>query len=565
MTPSKFTSPAPTCPQRPPRPPQMPVNEPKQKPKLIRRPALKRYAPPFAPPSVSSDRSGPLPFPFDGATLISSLALVVICQSGCWPQRPGELAGPEVEILGVRPSADVGPTDVVAIAFSQPVSLAQERWPIAVHSDGAQLAPQISFGAGGVNILLAPREPWPAGKKIIIELTEGLIDQTARTIGLPSQTLSFETRPAEARAPELALRYPPMGRDVPLNLRWIALVSSGFDALPRQIVLERDTQQITADVMRAGESGVLLARLPEHRAPCDPLCPGSRYTIALEGVPEARGEVRTATIADSIPPTVTATAVIESGDGITFQVDTSEPVLLTARLLALDGTETPIDLPLVASACTFVEPPADALAPENDYTLIVDGEDIAGNSLRTIEISFRVAPRIDVEINELVPTPAHDWNDTEGGGTAFDARPGIGSITENDEWIELVNRSTFPIDLRTAGLILRVHDMTPTETIIDGAKAMYFGDGGSRFAWWPGEAMVFHARGTIATRGFTLELLSGTRLLDSVVVGESADAIALNGTPPELHYEALARDQHGHFRWCLPSPGDPLAPTDCAP
>lgn len=558
------SSPPPSPPER--RPPR-PAKE--QQP-LVRAPKDRRYKPAQLPPSVVGDHRTPLPFPFDGGsmTACSIVLLAALSQANCWPERPDdEPEAPSVELLGLRPNADVGPREPVSIAFSQPVSLAGERWPVTVKSGDSFLATELSFSPSNIDLVITPLDPWPPGQEITVEVGEGLLDPFGRTLSFPSPRMTFSTRVAEPETPELSLRYPPLGRSVPLNLRWIAVISSGIDEVPRDLIVERGTQTVRAEVIRSAPGGVLLARLPEHRGPCDPLCPDSSYSIGLESdakrVASAPGEVRTATLADVVSPTVTATRVIFAGDEVTLEVETSEPVLLTAKLVGSDGNQTPIALPLIATACVFVEAPPEVLVPENGYTFVVEGEDIAGNKIAPFEVPLQTPPRIEVAINEVVPAPFHDWNDSDGVGDPYDARPGAGAVTDTDEWVELVNLSVFPIDLRSAGLVLRVHDSSPTETVIDGVSSLYFGDGGTRSTWWPGEALVFHPRGSIAQRGFTLELLSGTRELDRLVVGEEPNSAAINGTPPGLEYEAFARDENGRFRWCAPSPGDPLPPAIC--
>lgn len=556
----------PACPPGPPKKRQH--SREKERPPLVRAPQNRRYKSFHLPPSVSSDRTKPLPFPFDGASMMTcGVVLLALSQTNCWPVRPDEPETPTVELLGLRPNADVGPLDPVSIAFSEPVSLIGERWPVAVKSGDTFLATDLSFSDSHVDLVITPDAPWPPGQEITVELGEGLADSFGRTLTFASPVMTFSTRWVEPAAPGLALRYPPLGRSVPLNLRWIAVVSSGFDEVPREVVVERGTQTIRAEVMRSAPGGVLLARLPEHRGPCDPLCPDSSYSLGIDGatrrLASAPGEVRTATIGDFVIPTVTATRVAFAGDEVTLEVESSEPVLLYAKLVASDGNQTPIALPLIASASFFIEAPPEVLVPESAYNFVIEGEDIAGNALAPFEVPLRAPPRIEVAINEVVPAPFHDWSDSEENGEAYDARPGVGAVTDTDEWIELVNHSAFPIDLRSAGLVLRVHDSSPTTTSIDGVTSLYFGNGGSRSAWWPGEALVFHPRGSIAQRGFTLELMSGTRELDRLVVGEEPNSAAVSGTPPSLEYEAFARDEHGRFRWCAPTPGDPLPPAIC--
>jgi hypothetical protein len=488
--------------------------------------------------------------------------------NACLPSQPTEPIAPEASVLSLRPSTDVGPMDTVVLTFSLPVTLSSEAWPIAVYDhQNEPIAVDVGLSESGTELALAPRETWPMGQVLSIAIGPGFYDENGRPLSVPRRSLSFETAMPSAVSPELALRHPPAGSRAPLNLQWIALTALGIDPLPEEVLLSSETESIIARVERVAAGGVLLARLPQHRGRCDPLCPETRYRLELpaekqQGI-RVWGEIQTATVSDALAPALTSTSVTARGDRVTLEVGANEPVLLEAKWIAADGSEAEIPLPLVAATCTYVEPPSEELSPDADYVLSVRGMDIAGNVLPPISVAVRTPPRVEVMISEIVPSPFHDWNDSDGGGLAYDARPGTGAVTDSDEWIELINRSVFPIDLRTAGLSVRVRDTSPTEMAIDGAAALYFGSGGERASWWPGEALVFRPRGAIAQRAFTLEIASGSRLLDSVSVGGVEGAVAASGAPPDLEHESLARDRSGQFRWCAASPGDPLPPQDC--
>lgn len=511
----------------------------------------------------------PLPFPFDMTLPVFLAGVIALSSSGCLPAQPAEPLVRELAVVSLRPNTEVGATDSVVIQLSSPVRLVREEWPLSVHDrDGAQVAFEASLSDEGTDLRLLPLATWPLGQDLTVRISEGFYDEDGRPLNVPRESLTFKTVEARSYTRELSLRYPPASRPAPLNLQWIALASLGLDPPPREVYLASDAERIVARVERVGTDGVLLARLPPYRGSCDPLCPATRYALQLppqEGDDEVPvwGEILTATIADLSPPVRTATVVVARGDRVTLEVDANEPVILESTWRAPGGDASTIPLPLVAADCVFVEPPPEELTPEQDYVLEVSGMDIAGNPLAPFSVPFRAPPRVEVSITELVPAPFHDWNDSQGGEVAFDGRPGTGAVTDSDEWIELVNRSTFPVDLGSAGISVRVHDTSPTEMSLDGAAAIYFGDGGERHSWWPGEALVFRPRGSIAQRGFVLEIWSGSRLLDSVAVGSIEGAVAPNGTPPGLEYESLARDRFGRFRWCKPTPGDPLPPEDC--
>jgi hypothetical protein len=518
-------------------------------PTITRRPGIRRPPPPPPPPPPGSR------WQF-GA--LAGFALAII--SACWTEQPPAVPDePPPMLIGLRPAANVQAQDAVTISFSAPITLASEGWPITVETPDHRVLPVgVSMTSGGKELWLAPIEGWPPGQRIRVELHAGFVDRAGRPLLLPAESPAFETAIEEVEPNQIAIRYPPVAPPAPLNLRWLALSASNREMLPQEVVLERDLQRIVAPVERTTEGGVFLARLPEHRGVCDPLCPGTRYVI--EGV---RGEVVTATIADAIPPVLTSTRVVIRGDRVILEVEASEPVLLSARLVAPDGTETAIALPLIASRSVFVAPDTKILSSGGEYLIVTEVEDIAGNALEPFAVGFRAPTLVAAQITEVVPAPIHDWNDSDKTGVAFDAYPGSGPVTDSDEWIEIVNTSSFAIDLAAAGLSVRTLDTSPTETVLDGVAHLYFGYGGSRAAWQPGEALVFRPRGSISQRAFTIELHSGTRRLDSVIVGDVSGADANEGTPPDLDHEALARDPSGVFRWCRPTPGDPLPAQDC--
>jgi hypothetical protein len=131
------------------------------------------------------------------------------------------------------------------------------------------------------------------------------------------------------------------------------------------------------------------------------------------------------------------------------------------------------------------QPNAD-IPPDSDVRISVEGEDVAGHALSGLTIPVHTPPRVVVMIDEIVPTPYHDWNDSDGIGVPFDEHAGTGQVTTADQWVELINLSNVALDLTTAGIVFRTIDQSPTDTPLDFAVTPYFGDGGSIASWWPG-------------------------------------------------------------------------------
>lgn len=95
-----------------------------------------------------------------------------------------------------------------------------------------------------------------------------------------------------------------------------------------------------------------------------------------------------------------------------------------------------------------------------------------------------------LRINEVVTDPQHDWNDSDGGnGVPFDDQPGSGTISTTDEWVELVNVSTYAGSILYWSLVM--HDTTPATETLGAANAVFvFELGGSLDNVLPGEHVV---------------------------------------------------------------------------
>lgn len=325
--------------------------------------------------------------------------------------------------------------------------------------------------------------------------------------------------------------------------------------------------RVVAMVEASAADGLLLARLPRFEGPCAPLCPSTRYRIELADIPASRSfsaesEIAISSEVDRIAPKITSSTILVQGGRVRVEIAATKAIIARGAAQRVGGDWEALDFPLIASS-TVVAEPKQALAPDTDYALRVEVEDLAGNSLAPLNFAVRTPPRIEITINELVPVPFHVWSHGDGAGPPFGPHPGTGSVTSADQWVELVNHSSRAIDLRTAGLVLWTIGRAPKQTILSHTRDLYFGNGGSPEHWGPGEALVFHPKGTMSSRGFVLELTMRDQPLDRISVGGMSDAVARSTSPPDTVHESLARDAAGRFHWCIPNPGDPLPPRQC--
>ena len=154
-------------------------------------------------------------------------------------------------------------------------------------------------------------------------------------------------------------------------------------------------------------------------------------------------------------------------------------------------------------------------------------------------------------INELVLTPNHDWS---GAMPAYVGMPGNGSISADDEWIELRNDSAMPVNI--AGWVLRVSDAEVKDTVLGMQGTLAFSVGSTITALQPGGFVVIgNPTGTMATDTFvTLRMPDGTIIDDVEIgglslsrdaerdgVGDGAPAASANGFARGSFDESIAR------------------------
>lgn len=487
--------------------------------------------------------------------------ILLLANIGCATGFEAELAEPPT-IVAIRPAEDVAPTDPVSLVLSAPVRLVVASMPVrVVDADGRGWPAATRLTADGAQIAIEPIEPWPMGAALSVLIAEGLEDVFEQRLIAPAEGLRFRTRASHDLGPmTLIVRSPRQGTRAPINLRQMSVTMTPT-ARVEAFVLEAAGHRVIAPVVLRGAAGEHVARLPDVAGPCAPLCADATYVVmpmSSDLTIETAGEIRTTTVADVVPPQLTAVGVDVRGDTVHVRTIADEPVYLR-------GVAQPGEVVLSASLIAERRPlltTMSSLLGRTEYTIQLDGEDLAGNRLEPVVITATTPHAIQVAITEVVATPLRDWNDSAPAGRPYDATPGGGAVTDADEWIELVNASGVPIDLATAGLVVRIHDGTPTETRIEIAPALVFGADGDATAWQPGEALLVRPYGAMSQQ-LTVEVVSGQRVLDRVRLGEGGDHPG--GRPPSLEYDAIARDPRGLWRWCVPTPLDPLPALDCAP
>jgi hypothetical protein len=465
---------------------------------------------------------------------------------------------PAVTVIGVSPTADVAEDAPIAVAFSGPVRSARE-WPIAVLFGSEPLPIQIS--ASSTSLLIAPAPRWPAGATLLLSIEEGLEDEYGRPMTAWSQAIAIRAR-ATGTQPAI-VRTPTPGTLAPMNLAFVAVaLGEGEGSIEASLISEHQTIDLIND---RSLDGIQLFRVPPFEGLCRPLCPDQEYRIVVDGFESGAGPlgaVRTSTDADDFPPEIIAVKVVFRGGQPQVEICADEPVLARGEARSRDGAVIAYRAVPIAAERVLAQPavPLDSATPHDLYFEV---EDLAGNPAPPIAVPLVTPPAIAIAINEIVASPLRDWNDTEGGGVPFDAVPGIGTVSEADEWIELVNLSEAPIDLEESAIELRTIDGTPGVTPLAGAPGRYFGDGGSIDRWLPGEALVVRVRGAMSSRTLTVEVAAGEQIFDRAVIGEETGADHPGGSPPNVHFESIARTESGALAWCVPTPGDPLPPRDC--
>jgi len=146
-----------------------------------------------------------------------------------------------------------------------------------------------------------------------------------------------------------------------------------------------------------------------------------------------------------------------------------------------------------------------------------------------------------VVINEVVADPVHDWdNDDPMFGVPFDFRPGWGVVSEDDEWIELLNNS--PTDISLVGWELIFEDTSTSTLLISTASHVLFSTGCTLETFGPGCRLVIGNPPGSLPNTVLITLRNGGIVVDQVQLGAGG---APSGNSTSAGDEAIARGPDG--------------------
>ncbi|MEE2901282.1 MAG: hypothetical protein VYC39_03090 [Myxococcota bacterium] len=405
--------------------------------------------------------------------------------------------------------------------------------------------------------LVRPLMSWPASVEVAI-----VFRSENRTLA------EFKFVPAERTwigPPLVSVLSPQQIKKVPSNIKFLVVDVLPMERELKSIRLFSALHELEFEVAERLGAGRYAVKLRSGAGFCAGLCEEVEYEIWAEFADEVVStglSLRTSSVADEVAPTLAIKDISVGSDDIKISVTSNEPVLAMGRIKsALDSA---VELRttqyflggLVLSNST-------SLAPGTAFQGEIEFWDLSGNQEYYDTGLFTTAERLEVEITELLPTPLKDWNDSETNGEPLDPFPGKGTVSSADEWIELVNRSSLPIDIRKTDLYVRVIDSRPSETSIRTAPATFLLDKQEQAIWLPNTALVLRLRGEMNQTDVVVQVFQGARLLDEVVIGKDIDSVHFGGRTPRPDFESIAKDEFGDWRWCVPSPGGATRRADC--
>ena len=487
--------------------------------------------------------------------------------SGCFPELPSSMD--EVENAGLfrTPSGLIPVDGDVFIDWDTKLSLVDNPLVWGPHG---RLAASIDAKPGGLK--LSPQPQWPPRTRVIVDLSDRLEAEDGLLRG--ELVVEFQTESATSSSDSLStivVRRPVPGRFAPSNIRWMSV--AGVPPSIQVLGLRReDGQELWASrAQRDGDLGVFVLKSASgdtcgtqiRSTNAEFACGQSIYQLVEppEVKPGVLSQIRTSSVPDLRPPRFEKLDVSVLPGALVVDVRVNEMARVQGDWFS-DENEGRLRSLTEPGQRLRLQHEGAFLPTGRRLEIHLKAEDLAGHMTSTVCFAA-TPPQVHIQMTEVVPTPRSDWGDSEEEGEPFDPWPGKGTVSSADEWLELVHQGSSILDVRSLGLEVRAIDGSPSVTVIASVDNLRFGDGGGIESWYPGEALVVPIRGDMAQRDLTLELWAGAILLDTLRMGTELGAQHPGGPPPNLTHEALARGRDGRWRWCRPSPGDPVPSTDC--
>lgn len=173
-------------------------------------------------------------------------------------------------------------------------------------------------------------------------------------------------------------------------------------------------------------------------------------------------------------------------------------------------------------------------------------------AMAAVGFAWSLAANAQVLINEIVTDPKLDWNDSAGGdGVPFNDIPGTGTVTDTDEWIELLNVSADVVGLTS--WTLEMIDTTPTSEVLgQGSAHLVFSQGSSLDQLLPGgRVVVGNPAGSINDNCYVVLRNALGQIVDAVefgtadFAGDGIENNAPDGNSFNIFTEAVARIPDG--------------------
>jgi len=427
--------------------------------------------------------------------------------------------------------------------------------------EGEPVPHALRIAARGRAIVLEPAPRWPDEERLGLRLRDGFVAADGRAWTVDTSTFAVALRPQAPprRTPRVSRIAPTSGAAAPGNLRYLGLVIEPPEPLAELALRQRGfAWRLIPEAQAAGRVRVRLHD-PGPRGPGTwTLEPPPGFEVATD----LAGAVELDRSEDTDPPRPVSVATAVEADAVVVRLEADEPFFVRGRARTDGGAEAAVGAPPFILRSGVVR--VDVAGPGVRHHVELELVDLAGNATALEPLRIRSAPEIDVEITEVVATPLRDWGDSDEAGRPFDPQPGDGSVSDTDEWVELVNRSPQALDLRGLDVRLETMDGTPSVTALASPPGAYFGAGGGPERWLPGEALVLRPRGSMSSRDVWIRVVSGERLLDDVRLADDGGDHP-GGAPPDAWRESIARSAWGRWSWCRATPGDPAAAQDCAP